>query len=240
MLKKNLAIISFFIFLFGQSQKLDFEFFLYGLNYNHYTYSGSRLDIKNKPIDIFFDSNKEDLIAEFLIKKISQDSINYAVVKRIDRGPNYVTDRKDSLSQYLLFSEFIKKGLDQNFGNDFLTQQEKNSIFKNVNQINSFITGAYLRDGEKINDTIYKISASGSKKPVYCYSVLKKSNSTNIFYKNTGDFNPVSTTYFNPSKELKEFFSIVKNLPNKEERMKLKFSQIIWKHTVDVKNSKKN
>lgn len=96
--------------IFSQSKKLDFEYFLYGVNHCYFEY-GNR-DFKNNQVDIFFESAfKEDIIAEFLKKKIDKDSIEYVEIKRIDRGPNFVNDRDDNVSQYYIFSEFIKKGL---------------------------------------------------------------------------------------------------------------------------------
>jgi len=231
----------------SQTKELDIEFFLYGINYIHYSYLDHKLQKVENQIDIFFDASREDIIAEYLIEQIKKSTLDAIEIKRIDKGSNYVSNRDDNLSQYYLYSEFIKKGLNKYFTSDFIAQQEILPFYKDKEKVYSFITGAYLRDGEKINDTIYKISIPVSKKVAYCYSMLKKSSATNVVYKQTEKsntdpnayLNPISTVYFNPSPDLKEYLSIIEEIPTKKERIKLKYLAIFEDKKRDKKTAKK-
>ena len=116
--------------IYSQTKKIDFESFLYGVNHCYYEY-GNR-DFQNNQVDIFFESPfKEEIIAEYLKETIKKDSVDYVEIKRIDKGPNFVNNKDDNLSQYYMFSESIKKGLCDNFD----IQKVKSSTKK----ANSFI-----------------------------------------------------------------------------------------------------
>ena len=244
---KTLLFFSIFLtplIINSQNKKLDFEYFLYGVNHCHFeSYDRS---FKENQVDVFFENGiQENIIAEYLKDKIKKDSINYVEIKRIDRGPNYISDRDDNLSQYHLYSELIEKGLDENFTNYSKFKKHKN-LNLDIIKANSFITGAFLRNGTKINDTIYKISINVSSKPKYCYSILKKTNSINVVYDITSQskikpnvlYNPTATVYFNPSKELKEYFSLVNEIPKIKERIKLGYSKIYQDDIIIQKNKK--
>lgn len=239
---KILLYISFIIpfIINSQNKELDFEYFLYGVNHCYFEY-GNR-EFKDNQVDIFFEAlTKGEIIAEYLKKKIEKDSIDYVKIKRIDRGPNFMNNRDDNLSQYYMYSKFLEKGLAENFP---LTQNIELDFKKK--QAYSFITGAYLRNGYKINDTIYKISILTSSKPRYCYSILKKTNSTNVVYKIKSQdnskkdvlINPNSTVYFNPSDELKEHLKIIKDIPEIIERYKTYLSEIYVESIVNEKKRK--
>jgi len=237
------SLLTTSLIIHSQTKELDFEFFNYGLN--HCYFSNFKRDFKENKIDIFFENGtKEEIIAEYLRKKIKEDSIDYVEIKRIDRGPDFVNDRGNSLSQYYMFSEFLRKGLDYNFNENSLINQESKHNLDNK-KINSFIAGAYLRNGYKINDTIYKISISVSSKPKHCYSLLKKTNSTNILYDITGEkindnilYNPTSTVYFNPSDELKEYLKMIKDVPKIMERCKAYMTEIFDENIANKKKRK--
>jgi len=131
----------------------------------------------------------------------------------------------------------------QNFNKHFPNEQKKLSHKK----INSFIAGAYLRNGYKVNDTIYKISINVSSKPEHCYTFLKKSKSTNVVFNEVSQetsepntmLNPTSTVYFNPSNELKEYFDTVKEIPNIKERIVARYSEIYLNDIPSQKRKKK-
>ena len=227
----------------SQTKELDFEFFLYGLNHCYFEYSDR--EFKDNQVDIFFESpTKEDIIAEYLKGKIEKDSINYLEIKRIDRGPNFTSDRGDNLSQYCMYSKLIEKGLNKNFNRDSSFKQEIKSKL-DFKKANSFITGAFLRNGVKINDTIYKISIYVSSKPEHCYSILKKTKSTNVVFDKTYQYignkpyNPTSSVYFNPSLELKNLLAIVDDVPTIMERFKIYMSEIYLDKISAEKNKKK-
>ncbi|MCL7763408.1 hypothetical protein MPF19_08290 [Polaribacter sp. Z014] len=228
------------IIIHSQNKELDFEYFLYGINHCYFEY-GNR-EFKGNQVDVFFeDLFKEDIIAEFLNKKIEKDSIDYVIIKRIDKGPNFTNDRDDNLSQYYMFSELIENGLKENFDEKFL-YKEKLKLDKK--KAHSFLTGAYLRSGFKINDTLYKVSIFSSSKPEKCYSVLKYTNSTNVVYKIRSQekdrfINPKSTVYFNPSNELKKYFDLVKNVPSVTERLNIYFSDYYLEKILSEKDVKK-
>lgn len=224
----------------SQTKELNFEYFLYGVN--HCYFESSNRDFKDNQVDIFFESlGKEEIIAEYLKEKIEKDSIDYVEIKRIDRGANFTSERNDNLSQYYMFSKLLEKGLDKNFPS---TQNPKYELEKK--QTYSFITGAYLRNGYKINDTIYKISIYVSSKPEHCFQILKNTNSTNVVFDktyqdtiNNKHFNPTSTVYFNPSGELKEYLKIIKDVPEIMERYKTYMSEIFVENISSESNKKK-
>ena len=229
--------------IYSQTKSLDFEFFLYGLNHCYFEYSDR--EFKDNQVDIFFESlTKEDIIAEYLKDEIEKDSINYMDIKRIDRGPNFVSDRGDNLSQYHMYSKLIEKGLNENFDKYSPFKQEVKSKL-DVKKANSFIAGAFLRNGFKVNDTIYKISIYVSSKPEHCYTILKNTNSTNVVFNktyqdtiNNKPYNPTSTVYFNPSMELKNLLSITDDVPSITERFKAYMSEIYLEKISSTKRKK--
>ncbi len=228
--------------IFSQTKELDFEYFLYGINHCYFEYSGRKF--RDGQVDIFFEQPaKEDIIAEYLQNKIKKDSIDYIEIKRIDRGPNFKSNRGDNLSQYYLYSKSIEKGLNINFSKDSVFIQKIKTKL-GVRKANSFITGAFLRNGYKINDTIYKISIYVSSKPEHCYSILKETKSSNIVFDKTYQqiknkkFNPTSSVYFNPSLELKNLLAKVDDVPNIMERFKMNLSDLYINKISSTKGKK--
>lgn len=83
------------------------------------------------------------------------------------------------------------------------------SLFKSDEEICSFLTGVYYRDGYKINDSIYKIQFVSSYHELV-YILLKRIDCDKIFYMNKKYFTPgANIYYFEPSVPLKKYLDSI-------------------------------
>ena len=211
---------------FGQIENKDSygKFLLFGILRLPYSIFPSYFDKENKHFDIFYEP--EEILLDFIKKTAEKDSINDIKIE--------VTGK-----EFYLESKLLRKELPKYYPKNFYAPFLRLNHFKNDNQINSYITGAYLRDGKKINDTIYKIEVFLSEKPSYIFHLLKKINCSNVIYKDTGKVNPTMTTYFNPSAELKEYFNKFNDVPKNKERLKIHIENILKKDAFKLKTKRK-
>lgn len=77
-----------------------------------------------------------------------------------------------------------------------------------ANQL-SFLTGVYLRYGEKIDDNLYKIWLKNSPKHLNCYEILKQLGCEHIYYKHLNNIPASDFIYFEATPLIKKYFATV-------------------------------
>lgn len=75
----------------------------------------------------------------------------------------------------------------------------------------SFILGVYFRNGEKINNDIFKIQLANSPKNENVYKILKQLGCKNIFFKRLDNIPTQYIIYFQATKAIKEYFKIIES-----------------------------
>ncbi|WP_445737065.1 hypothetical protein [Mariniflexile sp.] len=217
---KKIFLILFIInslYTYSQSDeiKLDKKYFLLGVINTIYN-TGPDLDTKNNPIDWFYSSDNPTL--EYINREIKSDS---------------VIDIK--IEENKLFSKYLSDEIPKYFDGEHLDY----SKFKTESDILSFLTGAYLRDGEKLNDTIYKIHIPLSKKPALCRDLLNKTSSKNVFFRIVQNIPTQLMVYFTPNENLIKYFDVVKNEPKRVEKIKSYLIHNLEEEVKSQKNKKK-
>ena len=83
-----------------------------------------------------------------------------------------------------------------------------NLIDSNIKKL-SFLLGVYFREGEKINDNLYKIQLANSPKHNNVYEVIKELNCQNIFIKRLDNIPRIYQIYFQPTEIMKKYFATI-------------------------------
>ena len=103
-----------------------------------------------------------------------------------------------------------------NLMNSFYIENNLNdSLFNNNEKKLSFLLGVYYRNGEKINDNIYKIQLANSSKHKNVYKYLKELNCQNILFKRLDNYPRIYKIYFQPTDIMKKYFKTIETEKNK-------------------------
>lgn len=116
---------------------------------------------------------------------------------------------------------YISDELTKKMDSYYNKHQLIDSLFTNNEKKLSFISGVYLRYGEKINNDFYKIELTNSPKHATVYSLLKQLNCENILFKRIDNIPNIFVIYFQATDSIKKYFAVIE-----PEREKLIASKI--------------
>jgi hypothetical protein len=109
--------------------------------------------------------------------------------------------------------------------NSYYIGNTLNDILFNSNEKKlSFLLGVYYRNGEKINDNIYKIQLANSPKRTNVYEFLNELNCQKIFFKRLDNFPRIYQIYFQPTEIMKKYFTTIEI--EKEKLFNSKFESL--------------
>ena len=119
------------------------------------------------------------------------------------------------------------------------------SQFTKVEKKLSFILGVFLRNGEKINDDIYKIQLANSPKHQNVYDMLKQLDCPKIFFKRLDHIPRMYIIYFQATDLMKKYFTTVVNQQKKllnskinslrtSETLKSQYKEIMAKENLKI------
>ncbi|WP_316828675.1 hypothetical protein [Pedobacter miscanthi] len=160
---------------------------------------------------------------EFLLLGTLSDYINRKYVNNEGQFDQYNAYEK-SLKKYV--DSLVKKTFNISMvekGDHYISAEmsEKMEAFYRGDRLNdsilyrstenklSFLTGVYLRYGEKINDNLYKIWLRNSAKHLNCYEILKQLGCVHIYYKHLNNIPASDFLYFKPTPLMKKYFATV-------------------------------
>ena len=104
------------------------------------------------------------------------------------------------------FSKDLSLLLNSFYGSDKLLID---SLFKDNDQIFSFLTGKYYRYGRVINDSLFLIQMANSPNHKICDTLLKKAGCKNVHFKYLKNIPAQFIYFFVPPPELKDYFNSV-------------------------------
>lgn len=105
--------------------------------------------------------------------------------------------------KYETYSKNLSVLLNSFYGKDSMLID---GLFKNSEEISSFLMGKYYRYGRKINDSIYVIQLANSPNHKLIDSLLRRVGCYRIHFKNLRDTPVQFIYYFVPSPELERYF----------------------------------
>lgn len=91
----------------------------------------------------------------------------------------------------------------------YLENTLNDNQFKSNEKKLSFLLGVYYRNGEKINDNIYKIQLANSPKHNNVYEFLNELNCQKIFFKRLDNIPTIYQIYFQPTEIMKKYFATI-------------------------------
>ncbi|WP_293307718.1 hypothetical protein [Pedobacter sp. UBA5917] len=131
---------------------------------------------------------------EKLLKKYIDSVVKKAFnISLIDKGDHYVSEEMTRRMDAFYQGDRLKDGI--------LYSSAENKL--------SFLTGVYLRYGEKINNNLYKIWLRNSAKHLNCYEILKQLGCTHIYYKHLNNIPASDFLYFEATPIIKKYFATV-------------------------------
>jgi hypothetical protein len=160
---------------------------------------------------------------EFLLLGTLNDYINRGYVNNEGEFDQYNSYEK-SLKKYI--DSVVKKVYNISMiekGNHYVSKEmsEKMSVFyhgnhlidsllysSDANQL-SFLTGVYLRYGERINGHLYKVWLKNSAKHLNCYEILKQLGCQNIYYKHLNNIPASDFLYFEATPLMEKYFATI-------------------------------
>lgn len=104
------------------------------------------------------------------------------------------------------FSKDLSILLNSFYGSDKLLID---SLFKNNDQIFSFLTGKYYRYGRVINDSLFLIQMANSPNHKICDALLKKADCKNVHFKYLKNIPAQFIYFFVPPPKLKDYFNSI-------------------------------
>lgn len=192
--------------------RINSTFLLLGTLNDYISYNYG--NIKNK-----FDSyNKNEKPLMSFVDSIAKKDFNVNLIKE----KNYLVSEK-------LF----------NLMNSFYIENNLNdSLFDSNEKKLSFLLGVYYRNGEKINDNIYKIQLANSSKHKNVYEYLKELNCQNILFKRLDNIPRIYQIYFQPTDIMKQYFETIETEKNKLLASTDEFSRTNKKLKEEIKKQK--
>jgi len=139
----------------------------------------------------------------FPYEKPLVDYLTHYIKTELGISVDTTTDQSKHMQMY---SAKLSRELDHFYGAD---DKLVDSLFQTPEQACSFLAGVYLRYGEKLDTSIYKIQLANSPKHQTCYELLKKVKCPQIFYKYLKNIPAQFILYFQPSPVLKKYLSKV-------------------------------
>jgi hypothetical protein len=119
---------------------------------------------------------------------------------------------------------FISEELSNKMNSYYIGNTLDDNQFKSNEKKLSFLLGVYYRNGEKINDTIYKIQLANSPKYTNVYEFLNELNCQNIFFKRLDNIPRIYQIYFQPTEIMKKYFTTIEL--EKEKLFNSKFESL--------------
>jgi len=171
-------------------------------------------NIKNK-FDLYYKNEKP---LKNFVDSIAKKDFNVNLIEE----KNYLVSEKLS---NLMNSFYIENNL-----ND--------SLFNSNEKKLSFLLGVYYRNGEKINDNIYKIQLANSSKHKNVYKYLKELNCQNILFKRLDNIPRIYQIYFQPTDIMKQYFATIETEKNKLLASTDEFSRTNEKLKEEIKKQK--
>ncbi|GEM55301.1 hypothetical protein [Flavobacterium branchiophilum] len=104
---------------------------------------------------------------------------------------------------------FISKEMSNLMNSFYIKNNLNDSLFNSNEKKLSFLLGVYYRNGEKINDRIYKIQLANSPKHNNVYEFLKELNCQNIFFTRLDNIPTIYQIYFQPTEIIKKYFATI-------------------------------
>lgn len=174
------------------------------------------------------DTTKVNINSTFLLLGTLNDYINHKYVTKQNQFDRYYDYEKplmayvDSVAKKdfkVIFtvekSCFISEKLTKKMDSLYIGNQINDSLFTSIEKKISFILGVYLRNGEKINDDIYKIQLANSPKQQNVYEMLKQLYCQNIFYKRLDNYPKQYILYFQATDFMKKYLATIETQKKK-------------------------
>lgn len=154
----------------------------------------------------YYVTKKDEVDRYYLYEKPLMDYLDQMIQKEfkikittfLNPNPNRTTPET--------YSHDLSMILNSYYGKDELLID---SLFKNPNEIDSFLTGKYYRYGKRINDSIYVIQQANSPNHKICDVLLRRIGCTKIHYKYLNNIPAQYIYYFIPTLELRRYFDSV-------------------------------
>ncbi len=171
------------------------------------------------------DTLKVNINSTFLLLGTLNDYINHKYVTKKNQFDRYYEYEKplmayvDSLARKdfkVIFSVekncFISEKLTKKMDSLYIGNKLNDSLFTTIEKKISFILGVFLRNGEKINDDIYKIQLANLPKHQNVYEILKQLYCQNIFYKRLDNYPKQYILYFQATDVMKKYLATITTL----------------------------
>lgn len=168
------------------------------------------------------DTTKVNINSTFLLLGTLNDYINHKYVTKQNQFDRYYDYEKplmayvDSVAKKdfkVVFSVekncFISEKLTKKMDSLYVGNRINDSLFTNIEKKLSFILGVYLRNGEKINDDIYKIQLASAPKHQNVYELLKQLYCRNIYYKRLDNYPKQYILYFQATDLMKKYLATI-------------------------------
>lgn len=104
---------------------------------------------------------------------------------------------------------FISEELSNKMNSYYVENTLNSALFDSNEKKLSFLLGVYYRNGEKINDTLFKIQLANSPKHKNVYDFLKELDCQNIFFKRLDNIPRIYQIYFQPTEIMKKYFTTI-------------------------------
>lgn len=193
-------------------------------------------------------SDTVNISSEFLLLGTLNDYIGRKWVNsegQFDRYNSYekpLMEFVDSVVKNVFKIALIKKG------DHFVSEEmsKKMNAFYNGNHLIdsllyadtehklSFLTGVYLRNGEKINGHLYKIRLINSPKHINCYEILKQLHCEKIYYNHLNNIPASDILYFEATPLIEKYFASVAVYQKKIQESMLNH---LFKNSTDPKTT---
>lgn len=137
---------------------------------------------------------------------------------------------------------FISEELSNKMNSYYIGNTLDDNQFNSNEKKLSFLLGVYYRNGEKINDNIYKIQLANSPKHNNVYEFLNELNCQNIFLKRLDHFPRIYQIYFQPTEIIKKYFTTIEIEKEKlfnskiESLRSIKMTKEEYKHEMEKEN----
>ena len=203
----------------------------------------------NKPNEI--DTTQVRINSTFLLLGTLNDYISYNYGNIKNKFDSYYKNEKplknfvDSIAKkdfnvnLIEEKNYLVSEKLSNLMNSFYIENNLNdSLFNSDEKKLSFLLGVYYRNGEKINDNIYKIQLANSSKHKNVYEYLKELNCQKIFFKRLDNFPRIYQIYFQPTDIMKKYFATIETEKNKLLASKDEFSRTNKKLKEELKKQK--
>ena len=203
----------------------------------------------NKPNEI--DTTQVRINSTFLLLGTLNDYISYNYGNIKNKFDSYYKNEKplknfvDSIAKkdfnvnLIEEKNYLVSEKLSNLMNSFYIENNLNdSLFNSDEKKLSFLLGVYYRNGEKINDNIYKIQLANSSKHKNVYEYLKELNCQNILFKRLDNIPRIYQIYFQPTDIMKKYFATIETEKNKLLASKDEFSRTNEKLKEELKKQK--